>query len=230
MNDRDKTKEQLISELVEMRQQVAVLEAPGAEHKQDETIPSLAEEEYQRLFEISPIGVTIVDMKGTILYCNSVVYDKGGYPKGEFTGKHFSKTSSVRVKDIPTYIRTFNSIVRGKIPKPFEAIYQRKDGTTGWIELHIAMTRIGGKQRILVMQHDITGRKQMGEALRQSENNMKVYLESTPDGIYLNDLKGTFLYGNKKAEEIIGYKREELVGNSFLKLAILPKKYLAFTL
>jgi PAS domain S-box-containing protein len=36
-----------------------------------------------------------------------------------------------------------------------------------------------------------------------------------------------FLYGNKKAEEIIGYKREEFIGNSFLELNILPAKYLA---
>jgi PAS domain S-box-containing protein len=70
-------------------------------------------------------------------------------------------------------------------------------------------------------------RKRMEEALRQSEDNLKTYLESAPDGVYLNDSKGKFLYGNKKAEEIIGYEREELIGKSFLKLNLLPAKYLA---
>ncbi|HEX73982.1 MAG TPA: PAS domain S-box protein [Dehalococcoidia bacterium] len=65
------------------------------------------------------------------------------------------------------------------------------------------------------------------ETLRQSEENLKTYLESTPDGVYLNDLKGTLLYGNKKAEELTGYKREELIGNSFLKLNLLLAKDLA---
>jgi len=74
---------------------------------------------------------------------------------------------------------------------------------------------------------DVTERKQAEEALRQSEENLKVYLESAPDGVYINDLKGTFLYGNKKAEALMGYKREELIGKSFLKLKILPGKYLA---
>ena len=105
-------------------------------------------------------------MKGVISFCNSVVYNIGGYPEGEFTGKHFSKIASVRVKDIPAFIRVFNSIVKGKIPEPFEAIYQRKDGTTGWTELHVGLLKVGRKRRILVMQHDINERKQAEERLK----------------------------------------------------------------
>jgi PAS domain S-box-containing protein len=72
-----------------------------------------------------------------------------------------------------------------------------------------------------------TQAKQVQEQLRESEENLKTYLENAPDGVYLNDLKGNFLYGNKKAEEILGYEREELIGKSFLELNILPAKYLA---
>jgi len=64
------------------------------------------------------------------------------------------------------------------------------------------------------------------EILRQYQENLSVYVENAPEGIYFTDLKGTFLYGNKKAEEIIGYSREELIGKSFLKLNLLPKEYL----
>ncbi|MFC2006856.1 PAS domain-containing protein, partial [Chloroflexota bacterium] len=136
MKDKDKTKEQLITELGEMRQRITQFEVSEVERARTEK-SLLLDEDYQRLFELFPIGVTVLDMKGVILYCNSVVYDKGGYTKGQFTGKHFSKMASVKLKDIPTYIRIFNSVVRGEIPKPFEAIYQRKDGTTGWTEISI---------------------------------------------------------------------------------------------
>jgi len=77
------------------------------------------------------------------------------------------------------------------------------------------------------LRNEITERKRAEEALQQSEENLRAYLESAPDGVYLNDLKGTFLYGNKKAEEITAYKREELVGKSLLKLNLLPAKHLA---
>lgn len=86
-----------------------------------------------------------------------------------------------------------------------------------------------GKERLsdfVVSARDITERKQSEEALKRSEENLKAYLENAPDAIFLSDLEGTFLYGNKKAEEIIGYKREKLVGKSFLKLNLLPEEYL----
>jgi PAS domain S-box-containing protein len=58
--------------------------------------------------------------------------------------------------------------------------------------------------------------------LKKSEERYKILLESTPLGIYYNDFSGRFLYGNPRAEEIIGYKKEELIGKNFLKLKILP--------
>lgn len=204
-NDEDKTKEQLMNELVEIRQRVAKSEASEAEHKQAETTLSIPEE-YFRLFELLPIGATLLDMKGVILYCNSAVYNKGGYTEGEFTGKHFSKIASVRVKDIPKFIRVFNSTVRGKIPKPFESIYQRKDGTTGWTELNISLIKVGGKRRILVMQHDIIERKAIEEERRMYTTG----IDNANEGIAFTKMNGDMLYFNESACRIFGYTPAEM--------------------
>ncbi|NQU04678.1 MAG: PAS domain S-box protein, partial [Calditrichaeota bacterium] len=69
---------------------------------------------------------------------------------------------------------------------------------------------------------DDTKRKQMEEALISSEEQLRILFEYAPDAYYLNDLKGTFTNGNKAAEELTGYKRDELIGKSFLKLNLLP--------
>ena len=58
------------------------------------------------------------------------------------------------------------------------------------------------------------------------QDTLEAFLENAPDGIYLSDLKGTFLYGNKKAEEIIGYTRKEVIGKNFLKLSFLSAPFL----
>jgi PAS domain S-box-containing protein len=75
---------------------------------------------------------------------------------------------------------------------------------------------------VSVFARDVSERKQAEEALRESEERFKIIFQSAPDAYYLNDLKGNFIDGNKMAQKLTGYKREELIGKSFLKLRLLP--------
>jgi PAS domain S-box-containing protein/putative nucleotidyltransferase with HDIG domain len=61
------------------------------------------------------------------------------------------------------------------------------------------------------------------EKYRESEELFRSYLEYAPDGVYMSDLEGSFLYGNRKCEEMIGYRREELIGKNFLELNLLSE-------
>ena len=74
---------------------------------------------------------------------------------------------------------------------------------------------------------NIVARASGREKILQSEENLKIYLQNAPDGVFISDLKGTILYANKKVEEITGYSREELLGHSFLNLNILPSSNIA---
>jgi len=69
--------------------------------------------------------------------------------------------------------------------------------------------------------NDITARKQTEEKLQDSEEYLQILFDYAPDAYYINDLKGNFIDGNKAAERLTGYKREELIGKSFLKLKLL---------
>jgi len=60
------------------------------------------------------------------------------------------------------------------------------------------------------------------ELLKQSEERLRIMFEFAPDAYYISDKKGIFLDGNKAAEDMVGYKKEELIGKSFLKLNFLP--------
>jgi PAS domain S-box-containing protein/diguanylate cyclase (GGDEF)-like protein len=58
--------------------------------------------------------------------------------------------------------------------------------------------------------------------LKNSEERLKILFEYAPDAYYLNDLNGCLVDGNKAAEMITGYHREELIGKTPLKLNLLP--------
>ena len=69
-------------------------------------------------------------------------------------------------------------------------------------------------------------RKMHEDALRGSEEKLKHYLESSPDAIYIHDLRGNLLYGNQAIERLTGYLKQEIIGKSLLEIPILSPEYL----
>lgn len=55
-----------------------------------------------------------------------------------------------------------------------------------------------------------------------TRESLQFLFELAPDAFYLCDLTGTFIDGNRAAETLSGYAREDLIGKSFLKLNLLP--------
>lgn len=71
------------------------------------------------------------------------------------------------------------------------------------------------------LKREIKERKHAEEELKNSEERLKILFEYAPDGYYLHDLAGNFVSGNRAAEKLSGYAREELIGKSFLKLNLI---------
>ncbi|MFW6160933.1 MAG: PAS domain S-box protein, partial [Acidobacteriota bacterium] len=55
-----------------------------------------------------------------------------------------------------------------------------------------------------------------------SEEKFNLIFQYAPDAYYINDFKGNFLDGNQAAEELTGYKKEELIGKNMLESGLLP--------
>ncbi|HDR06563.1 MAG TPA: PAS domain S-box protein, partial [Candidatus Coatesbacteria bacterium] len=56
----------------------------------------------------------------------------------------------------------------------------------------------------------------------RDEEWFRTLFEYAPDAYYICDLNGIFIDGNRAAEEITGYKRQELIGKSFFQVKLLP--------
>jgi PAS domain S-box-containing protein len=60
--------------------------------------------------------------------------------------------------------------------------------------------------------------------LEKTKEFLETLFENAPAGYYISDLRGNFIDGNIAAQELTGYKKDELIGKSFLKLNLLQKK------
>jgi len=185
-------------------------------------------ERLQVVIDEAPIGICNTDLKGKITYVNKRFEEVSGYSREEVVGKNGLKLSMFPNETVKLLGKRMKDRLLGRPPRLLEMQFKCRDGHWIWVAIEGKLMREQGiPVGFQIISTDITERKQAEEALQQSEERLKTYIESAPDGVYINDLKGTFLYGNRKAEEIIGHKKEELLGKSFLKLNILPAKYLA---
>ena len=70
------------------------------------------------------------------------------------------------------------------------------------------------EQRVRELEEESLERKQVEDALRESEERLSSFMNSASDSMYLLDSDLNFVEVNKRGSEIIGKKREEVVGKN----------------
>jgi diguanylate cyclase (GGDEF)-like protein/PAS domain S-box-containing protein len=171
-----------------------------------------SEERYRATVELAPDGIIMVDQKGMVTSCNAVFMKLTGYSKDDIVGKYFSKMPTLRMRDIPQYIRVFRTLLRKKPVEPFEAEWRHKDGSQHWAEIHSSVIKRGTKTiGFQAIVRDITDRKKAEELLRESEEKYRAAVERSADNIYLLDVESKkILETNAALQKLLGYSSEEL--------------------
>ena len=96
----------------------------------------------------------------------------------------------------------------------------RKDGSTFWAEVRVTPVRdaAGAVTHFIGEQYDVTDRVESERALRDSEERFRTVLEAAPDATLITDREGRIALANARVEELFGYSRAELLGESVAML------------
>ena len=179
-----------------------------------------SEEKFRNIVERSYDVIVLTDLEGRITYVSPQAVKVLEYHPHEIMGKLFREF--VMEKDTKKAESIFKDAAVGKRFEGEELSLLRKDKDDIIIELNVIPVveedKVIGVQAVF---RDITVRKKAEERIKASEERWKVIFDYAPVAYYVYDLEGRFVDGNKAAEKLLGYRKEELLGQSFIKSKLL---------
>ena len=186
------------------------------ERKLAEETLAQSEARYRTILEEMDDGYFEVDLAGHYIFVNEANCRLLGYDRQELIGKSFR--CQMDEKDIQAVTSAFSRIYQtGKPERNITYTAIRKDGTFGYAEItgFPLQNRKGEIIGFRGVAREITERKKMEEALRQSEERYRSILDETHEAYYELDLAGNFTVANDALCGHLGYTREELMGMNF---------------
>lgn len=173
---------------------------------------------YRRLVDtVSDYAIFALDAEGSIATWNCGAGRIKGYTSDEILGKHFSVfyTPEALASDWP-HKELLLAAEHGSLED--EGWRVRKDGSRFWANVVITALRdddgtlIGSAK----VTRDLTQKKLVAEALRQSEERFRLLVHSVEDyAICMLDTEGNIVSWNEGAQNIKGYSEKEALGRHF---------------
>jgi len=223
--DRSETEEQLrrahdelelrvAERTAELAEMVAKLQREIKERERTEQALRESEERYALAVEGSNDGIWDIDfLTGAVFYSprwKRIL----GYEDHEISASMEEWESRIHPEDYSTVMATRKAYLDGLIPS-YEVKYRlrHKNGSYRWIRGTGACLRDsqGTPYRMAGSHTDITERKRIKSALRESEKRYRELFEESKDTVFIVDTRGNLVDINPAGSELLGYSKEELL-------------------
>jgi len=177
-----------------------------------------AEAKYKSFFENVIEGVFQSTESGQYLMVNPGLCTILGFEGPEELISYFSDLRGQLYVDPGDRDILFERLRRDGQIKGFETRFLCKDGSSKWIALTAREVRDPSTGELLYIEGlniDITARKQVERALRESEEKFRHTFDQSPIGASMVSLDNTFLRANETFCRITGYTEPELKSITF---------------
>ena len=218
MRDEDKTREQLIYELMELRQRNAELRESEVQWTKAEEKLRESEEKFSSLAEQSP-NMIFINKRGRVVYANKKCEEAMGYRREEFYSPDFDFLSLIAPEYRHTISASFNSHTSGEEVSPVEYTLLTKEGRRINAILTTKLIRYEGETVILGTVTDITQRKRAERELQESELRYRNIITQADGVAYQLDwVKQTYIFIDEGIERLTGYTSHEITPEIFESL------------
>ena len=169
-----------------------------------------SEEMSRGMIESAATAICIVkDSK--FAYVSPMFAEMTGYSVDELLGSR--SADYVHEDDREKTTREAIANLKGESIAPHEYRLLRKDGSVIWILEKIASIQYKGERAAIGSLLDISRLKQIEEALRDSEEKLRLIFASLPDGVTVTDMTGRIVEDNEAGVRMSGFtSKEQVIG------------------
>src|SRR5919106_1973335 len=176
--------------------------------------------------------VALLTAAGAIEFANHQILDYTGQTLEELN--HWGTNGTVHMEDLPHVIEVFTQSISSGSPYEIVQRLRRADGAYRWFQNNGFPLRdaSGHIIRWCVLLTDVDERKRAEDALRESERESRLIVDSIPAGAAIMTKEGEVEFVNKRILEYFGSSLEELTGwgsNDAVHPDDLPRVIEAFT-
>ncbi|MGH9783674.1 MAG: PAS domain-containing sensor histidine kinase [Terriglobia bacterium] len=190
---------------------------------QNEANEALRESEAQfRTLAESMSAVVFIYQGDKIRYANPAAEVLTGYSRAELARMQFWDFIHPDFRDLVKARGLARQ--RGEpVPTRYEVKIIAKSGEERWFDITAGVATFEGKPAGLATAFDITDRKRIEEALRQSESRTRALLDAIPDLMFRYRLDGTYVdfHAHRPGELIL--PPEAIVGSKLDQLPLAPE-------
>lgn len=167
-------------------------------------LTTMREEELLRLFiDQAPAAIAMFDRDMCYIANSRRWLADYGLGDAELRGRSYYEV----LPDLPERWRELHRrALAGEVVSATEDRFDRADGTVRWLHWEVrpwyGEAGVGG---LILFSEDITDRK-------RAEERFRIVVESSPVANVLVDEKGSIVLANRRAEELFGYSRDEMLG------------------
>ena len=180
---------------------------------QDRLERSRSADYWQRMVVEAPDAWMTFSSRGTIAFANAAAETLLGMERASLLGKDPIREDWLVADDRDAAQEAFRMCLEGVRRGPLEIALRRLDGTTQHLEITArpGLTEDSEDTEVRVSMRDITRRKTVEFALRESEERFRALADATSEGILFH-ADGTILDVNERFSEITGFSPDDLVG------------------